>query len=859
MKKTLKIIFGILVFLLLILLVAPILFQDKIIALLKEKINENINAKIEFADANLSLIKRFPNASIELTDIAIINNKPFEGDTLFYGKEVSLKISLRNVIKGDNINIKSFTITDAKANILVDKNGKGNYDIIKEENTPKQETKEQKTKKIAVDSYAINHLDITYHDKKSNTLVTLSDFNHSGSGDLSADVTQLKTKTYTTISVLKDSTSYAKNIHLDLRAILELDLKNNVFSFLENEAHINQLPLIFDGFVKTNPTNQEVDINFKTPSSDFKNFLQLIPKKYAKNISEVKTSGDFNIVGKVNGVIDETHIPKFDIKINSKNASFKFPELPKSVNNIHLDTKISNHTGIVDNTFIDINNITFKIDENTFRGKGKIKKITTNPIITASLKGKLNLSDIDKVYPFDESKNLSGIVDANLTTEFDVEALEKNITSRIKNNGKISINDFLYNSEQVVNPIAIKNATVDFKPTTVSLTNFEATTGNSDFNASGRLQNILGFLLSDKKLKGKFALSSNTFKISDFMEENTEEKQDESEENQKQENIKIPGFLDIVASINAKNVYYDNLNLQNVTGTLILKDEKAVLQNVNANMFDGKIALNGLVDTKPETPVFKMNMGIQDFNIGSSFSSIKMFEKLAPIATIIDGTFNTNMKIDGALQKDYTPNLSTIAGNAFAEVMNQKINPEKSKAMQLLGNKLQFLDPKKLNLKDIKTHLKFKDGKVNVKPFTIKYQDIDVKIGGSHGFDQTMDYKITMDVPAKYLGSEISDLLTKLGNKNTNQKVPVTANLSGGFDNPIIKTDMSSIAKNLTASLLKQQKEKLVGGAIDKLFGKKEEPKDSTNNSKTDKTDNIKKGVKDILGIFGKKKKKENQ
>jgi hypothetical protein len=51
-----------------------------------------------------------------------------------------------------------------------------------------------------------------------------------------------------------------------------------------------------------------------------------------------------------------------------------------------------------------------------------------------------------------------------------------------------------------------------------------------------------------------------------------------------------------------------------------------------------------------------------------------------------------------------------------------------------------------------KAAITFKDGKVNVKPFDIKYKDIKATIGGT-AFDQSMNYNLKFDVQ-KYLGSE---------------------------------------------------------------------------------------------------------
>jgi hypothetical protein len=54
------------------------------------------------------------------------------------------------------------------------------------------------------------------------------------------------------------------------------------------------------------------------------------------------------------------------------------------------------------------------------------------------------------------------------------------------------------------------------------------------------------------------------------------------------------------------------------------------------------------------------------------------------------------------------------------------VNAENSTLLKALGSNLKFIDVSKLNLNDLKAAVTFKDGKVNVKPFTIKYKDIQV-------------------------------------------------------------------------------------------------------------------------------------
>ncbi|TCP28103.1 AsmA-like protein [Tenacibaculum skagerrakense] len=873
MKKFVKIVVSILLVLVIALAAIPFLFQDKLVALVKETINNNVNAKVEFSDANLSLLKNFPKASVELKNVTVTNFAPFEGDTLVYSENIQIKLKITEIFKSANsqLNVQSFAIDNSLVNIMIDENGNTNYDIAKKDVNVTSDTTEETEQasssnfKLSLNSYEVTKATIKYTDKKGNMNLVLSDFNHSGSGDFSQKTTELDTKTTTSVLFERGETKLINNQHLDLNAILALDLENSKYAFLKNEAHINQLPLTFDGYVQLNKDeSQDVNINFKTPSSDFKNFLALIPEEYAKNISDVKTSGDFSVIGKIEGKVTEKTIPTIDVSITSNNASFKYPSLPKSVNNIHIDTQIKNTSGNVDDTYVSINRLVFNIDENKFSGNAKISNLTKNPYINTTINGKIDLSHINKVYPLELENELSGIINANLTSKFDIDAVQNNKYERIKNSGKLEITDFLFSGKEMANPLKINSAKVDFAPSKISLTNFDAITGTSDLKATGTINNLLGFILSDKNLQGTFNLNSDSFKVSDFMTTDTTTESDKPKEEETvktdkpKENLKIPAFLDCVVNANAKEVFYDNLKLENVKGTLIIKDQKATLKDVNGGMFGGNIALNGAVDTKPEKSVFDVDMGIKSFNISDSFKNIELFKMLSPIATVLQGKLNTDINLSGSLKDDFTPNLASVSGKALAEILATNVEPKNSKALSLLDQNLGFVDLKKLDLKDIKTNLSFENGKVNVKPFKLKYQDIDIEVAGSHSFDQLMNYNATFNVPAKYLGSEVTGLLSKLDSKDQNVSVPVTANFSGSFTNPTVKTDLNSAVSNLTSQLIQKQKNSLIDKAVGGLLGGNKDTKSSATGD--DKKENTVDKVKGALdGLFGKKKKKKDE
>jgi len=619
-----------------------------------------------------------------------------------------------------------------------------------------------------------------------------------------------------------------------------------------------------------------MDISFENSGADFKDFLAVIPKEYSKNLDQVNTTGNFKVKGLIKGLSSDTTIPNLDINVASNNASFKYPDLPKRVENIIINASLKNDDGNSENTYINIETLNFKIDEDIFKASATLKNITKNMLVNADIDGVLNLANISKAYPISLEKELSGILKGKLNTSFDMNALETNAYQRIKNNGNVSVSDFIFSSEDIVNPIHISKADMTFNPKTVSLNSFDARTGTSDLNATGTIENLLGFLLSDNKLKGKFNVNANTFAVSDFMVADDEAASD-NKTTSNEESLKIPAFLDCIIQADAKTVLYDNLTLKDVKGKLQIKDEKAILDNMTSSLFDGELAISGLVDTKNKTPLFNMNLGIDGFDISQSFKDLELLQSLAPIAKALQGKLNTTIQLSGDLDSSFSPNLTSVSGNALAELLTTTIKPENAALLDKLGSAIDFIDFDKLDLNDIKTKLDFEDGKVHVKPFELKYEDINITVDGSHGFDKTMNYNAVFDVPAKYLGSEINQLIGSIDDDAVDKlTIPVTATIGGTFTTPTVKTDLTSGITNLTKQLIEIKKKQLLNQGTEQLsdmigdiFNQNENtqtptttPRDSTltqtDSTKTNTSNPIEEGVKDVLNdLFNKPKKKK--
>ena len=310
-----------------------------------------------------------------------------------------------------------------------------------------------------------------------------------------------------------------------------------------------------------------------------------------------------------------------------------------------------------------------------------------------------------------------------------------------------------------------------------------------------------------------------------------------------------------------------------MSGKLIVKDEKMTMENIKTSIFGGTIGLNGAVSTKGKTPTFEMNLGLNQVDIAQSFTQLDMLKKIAPIAGIINGKLNSTIKLNGNLTDSMSPDLKTLTGDLLGQLLSTTVNSSNSTLLTALGSNLKFIDVSKINLNDLKAAITFENGKVNVKPFDIKYKDIKATIGGTHGFDQSMNYNLKFDVPAKYLGTEANALIAKLSPADAAkmESIPINAILTGNFTSPKITTDIKTAVTNLTNQLVQQQKERLVKqgtSALTDLINKNKKPGDTTKTVipttkeeikqeiKTKATEQVKTKANDLLnGLFNKKKK----
>ncbi len=789
-KKSLKVIGIIFIAIILLLFLLPIIFKGKINTIIKEQANQHLNAKLEFTDLSLSLFRSFPELSVRIEELSLSGINEFEKDTLVKFNYFQTDLNLMSVISGDAIEIRSIILDQPDMKAIVLKNGKVNWDIVKPDTAAVEEvdtTSSSSSVKLTLEKFKINQAAILYDDRQGNMKAEIHNMDFLLKGDLSQSETNLKIKSnIETFNFIMDKIPYLHKTRMSFKSDIKANMDSMLFVFKDNEFSLNDILLAFAGNIKMPTDDIAIDLKFNTTKTDFKSVLSLIPAIYMNDFKDIKTAGKFDLNGYIKGIYNEKNLPAFAANLKVQNAMFKYPDLPKSVDNINVDVSVENKGGTGDINIVDMKKAHAEIARNPIDARMYMVTTAADVDMKANVTAKLNFESIADVIPLD-SMTIKGLLDANLDMAGKLSAIEKEQYEKFKADGRVELSNFEYTSSDLPKPVLIKSALMLFSPANVNLKHCDVNIGSSDMHLQGKMDNILPYALKDKTLKAKFNFTSNNLNAGDLMSDDTPEATENADTAQLTA-FEIPANIDFLLNSNLKKIKYDNLIITDLVGDIILKDSKAMFRDVKMNMLDGSMNMRGTYDSKVlKQPKVDFNLGIKNFNIPAAFEAFNTVKQLAPIAKNTNGKFSLDFDFKTDLDYNLNPNYKTLNGEG--KFKSKEISISKSKALSKLAAVTKWKKLENPSLNDVDLQFKIKNGNITVNPTTMKFGNSEVEFGGSQNLDRSIDYKIGMNIPRKELGAAINNLadnlIAKTGNKvNLAENIKMNVFVKGSLDEP---------------------------------------------------------------------------
>ncbi|MDN3668973.1 AsmA-like C-terminal region-containing protein [Echinicola jeungdonensis] len=546
-----------------------------------------------------------------------------------------------------------------------------------------------------------------------------------------------------------------------------------------------------DGQLKGQLNLEELTSIFPLEGMDMKGMLDV----------DAKAKGKYDSVAKV--------IPAIDAKISLNNGYVKSEDYPAPIDQLHGKASITNSSGQMKDFLVDLSSFGFELEGEKVEGNLKIQDFDQLNW-DAVIHGSADLGKILTILPM-ENVIMEGKVRADIDSKGNYKVVEAKQYGQLDTRGEVELVDFYYTDADLPQGVRINKALGDFSPEQVNLIEFDARLGESPVKAKGSLSNYMSYLFEEKgTLSGNLDINSSHFNVNEWMTESSATETDTTELSL----IELPRNIDFTMTVQADEVFYDNLVFTNTRGVLILDDGILTFKDAALNTLGGQMTLNGSYNTQDiQTPLFDLNFNVQSLSIQKAFQSFNIIKAFAPLAVNMDGEFNTDFRLSGILGQDMMPILSSLDGRGLIKVAEAALKG--SKIVEGITSLTKLKEGNTLQFKNLNLTAEIKEGMLNVKPFDVKLWDYKAQVQGSTGFDGSINYLVHMEVPAKKFGSTANNILSNLEGTSADEEtmIPVAFNLGGTYQKPKIslagESSMESLLTNTLKAKAGDEKEKI--------------------------------------------------
>ena len=829
-KKLLVIIASTVLAIFLILLFTPVLFKGKILEIAKKELNGRLAAQVDFSDVKLSFIRNFPNAYIALEDVRVIGAGEFEGETLVEFKSLSVRVNIISLVRMSNIQVKSILLDQPKISAHISKTGERNWNIIKPEEPPPPSDKTVHKKdtsassfKIALTKFEIRGAYISFRDDSRNMTAEINDLNYFLHGDMTLDNADLTMKMdITDVNFRMNGVSLLTKAQAGLVSEVAADLKNMVFTLKENRFNLNEIVLKFSGSARVHD-DINVDMAFACENTDFKSVLRLVPAVYMKNFESIAITGGFSLSGKIQGIYNDKQMPNAGVNLTVDNAMFKYPDLPKAINNINIKAMALYDGTVFDRTTLDVDKLHFEMAGNPFDAELHIKTPESDMQAAAKFMGSIDFNSLPDIIPLNDI-TLKGLLECDISLAGRMSAIEKQQYEDFDAKGALKMSGIYLKNPAFPRAVKIANIMLNLTPKRVELANFDAVIGNSDMSLNGTLENFIPFVFKGSTVRGSLNLKSNNIDLNEFM--NSKETAKKPEKTSPLSVIEVPKNIDFTVKTNVARLLFDKLDITGLAGAVMVKDGKLQMQNLGMNLLEGKIALSGEYNTQDiKAPSVNFNANIRQIDVTSALSSFEILKKILPNPQNYVGKVSASFNLSGILDEALNPVLNTVYSKGQVQTHNLKI--QNSGLFGAMANLLKNESWRSPALDNINVKYEIRDGQLIIEPIRLNIAQTALEISGSQGLDTNLNYKISAAVPVSTIGSGAADVWGKIPGGSNIKEIKVTGLLGGTAAKPAVTLGVADMAANVVESVketvkeqVKQKAEKQVTSIMD-AFKKK--------------------------------------
>ena len=791
MKKFLKIVAIVAVVLIAVALVVPLALKSKVGDIVKKEAGELLTAE------DLSLLRHFPHASVELEGLTVVCAAPFEGDTLASVGRISVVVDLMSLFGDSGYEVTKLLVDKAHLHARKLADGSVNWDVMKPSDEPAEEKEpaeadEPSAFRLRMRDVRLSEAVVRYEDDSTGMRAGVDPLDLRLSGDLSGERSDLDLRLEAhRLSYAAGGVALLRDADLTADVTLDADLKNKRFTFSDNRLSLNAIALSLDGWVALADDRTEMDVRVNSSKVEFRDVLSLVPAFYTRDFENLTASGQLTLDAWAKGVLAGDRLPAFETTLAVRDGSFKYASLPKAVTGITIDARAANPGGTADATTVDVPTFALTMAGNALRGSFSAATPMSDLRFKAAAAGKVDLGAVKEVYPLGDSIALAGVVTADMQASGRMSDIERERYEAIAASGRLTV-EGVTAALAGLPEVKVRRAAMSVSPAALTLSELGVTVGRSDIEASGTLSNYIGYLLRDQTLRGRLDVRSSLLDLNELLGDASEASADTGAaaapaDTAAMRAVVVPQNLDLALGASLKKILFQKMVLDDFTGSLTVAKGTVSMNRLAMNAFGGRMSASGSYSTAADAqrPALKLKAEIADASFSTTFDQLDVVRRMVPLFEKTGGDYSMSLDLATRLTQTMNPDYATL--QADGAIRSKNIRVQNIAVFDQLAAALKNDALRRIEAKDVDIRFTIRDGRIATQPFDLSVGGISLNLSGSTGLDQTIDYTARVTLPEGSAGG----ILTA-----------VDVGIGGSFSSPKITLDVKNAVKDAVSNAI---------------------------------------------------------
>ena len=797
MKKFLKIVAIVAVVFIAVALVVPLALKSKVGDIVKKEASELLTAEVDFRSLDLSLLRHFPHASVELEGLTVVCAAPFEGDTLASVGRISVVVDLMSLFGDAGYEVTKLLVDKAHLHARKLADGSVNWDVMKPSDEPAEEKEpaeadEPSAFRLRMRDVRLSEAVVRYEDDSTGMRAGVDPLDLRLSGDLSGERSDLDLRLEAhRRSYAAGGVALLRDADLTADVTLDADLKNKRFTFSDNRLSLNAIALSLDGWVALADDRTEMDVRVNSSKVEFRDVLSLVPAFYTRDFENLTASGQLTLDAWAKGVLAGDRLPAFETTLAVRDGSFKYASLPKAVTGITIDARAANPGGTADATTVDVPTFALTMAGNALRGSFSAATPMSDLRFKAAAAGKVDLGAVKEVYPLGDSIALAGVVTADMQASGRMSDIERERYEAIAASGRLTV-EGVTAALAGLPEVKVRRAAMSVSPAALTLSELGVTVGRSDIEASGTLSNYIGYLLRDQTLRGRLDVRSSLLDLNELLGDASEASADTGAaaapaDTAAMRAVVVPQNLDLALGASLKKILFQKMVLDDFTGSLTVAKGTVSMNRLAMNAFGGRMSASGSYSTAADAqrPALKLKAEIADASFSTTFDQLDVVRRMVPLFEKTGGDYSMSLDLATRLTQTMDPDYATL--QADGAIRSKNIRVQNIAVFDQLAAALKNDALRRIEAKDVDIRFTIRDGRIATQPFDLSVGGISLNLSGSTGLDQTIDYTARVTLPEGSAGG----ILTA-----------VDVGIGGSFSSPKITLDVKNAVKDAVSNAI---------------------------------------------------------